>query len=109
MGAQTTLQLCYENYENLHDGGYYANCSSTSSLGESNDMTKGERFMKYCANLVDINSREDNKLNNLNYLKYLRDNWNIFKYCYRKFFIKEILKYRQYLKIVYMLQSSLIT
>ena len=73
MGAQTTLQLCYENYENLHDGGYYVNCSSNSSLGESNDMTKGERFMKYCANLVDINSREDNKLNNLNYLKFLRD------------------------------------
>ena len=73
MGAQTTLQLCYESYENLKDGGYYDNCGLTDSSGESNDMIKAVRFMKYCANLVNLNSREDNELNNLNYLKYLRE------------------------------------
>ena len=72
MGAQTTLQLCYESYENLNDGGYYANCSLTDSAGESNDMIKANRFMKYCANLLDINAKEDTKLNN--YFKYLREN-----------------------------------
>ena len=73
MGAQTTLQLCYENYENLEDGGYYKNCGITDSSGESNDMIKAERFMRYCANLIEMNTIEDNQLNNLSYLKYLRE------------------------------------
>jgi len=73
MGAQTTLQLCYEDYSTLIDGGYYKNCGRSESSDISKDEKKINRFMKYCCNLIEINSRENNKLNQIPFLKYLKN------------------------------------
>jgi len=51
-GAQTTLHLCYSNYEDLFNGNYYDNCQigEISKLADNPDQRK--RFMKYSAQLA---------------------------------------------------------
>ena len=73
MGAQTTLHLCYESYENIIDGGYFDNCAMKTSSGESDDMIKCNRFVRYCGNLVEMNANENYQIMQLNYLKYLKE------------------------------------
>jgi len=73
MGAQTTLQLCYENYDSLIDGGYYSNCSLKESSALSNDRNSSDRYLKYCKNLIDMNTSDDPWILDDGYLKYLKE------------------------------------
>jgi len=73
MGAQTTLQLCYENYDRLTDGAYYKDCALKESSALSNDKNSSDKYLKYCMNLIDINTSDDPWISADGYLKYLKE------------------------------------
>ena len=52
MGAQTTLHLCYIDYNSLINGGYYSDCKldKISNLASNNELRKA--YMQYTLNLL---------------------------------------------------------
>jgi NAD(P)-dependent dehydrogenase (short-subunit alcohol dehydrogenase family) len=58
MGAQTTLHVCYADYNDLTNGAYYSNCKISKMSDLANNKNLRNRFMDYSKRLIQSKNGE---------------------------------------------------
>jgi len=72
MGAQTTLQLCYDDYNKLIDGSYYNHCKFEIPSEQSRNKVINKRYILYCLNLIEMNCKDKDLIKSIDYFSYLK-------------------------------------